>query len=108
MKNYNWSYEDFLVSSFDSDVLYALSKINPEIRLDLLVEFLMEDIENIAKKINLYSISPFTEIIDKDFVEDIKNKGIKIFSWTADKIEDIKKMKELGVDGIYSNFPDRL
>lgn len=34
--------------------------------------------------------------------------GIRVFVFTVDEPEDIARMKSLGVDGIISNFPDRL
>ena len=41
-------------------------------------------------------------------VKALQAKGIKVFVYTVDEPTDIARMKQLGVDGIISNFPDRL
>lgn len=42
------------------------------------------------------------------FVEQLHNAGIQVFTWTADEPEQIEFAKACGVDGIISNYPDRL
>ena len=46
--------------------------------------------------------------LDKRKVELFKSQGIKICAWTVDSKRKIKYLKKLGVDGIITNYPDRL
>ncbi len=48
------------------------------------------------------------EFVNKEFVDDAHNRGLKVYVWTVNDSDDIEKMKALKVDGIFSNFPDRL
>ncbi len=41
-------------------------------------------------------------------VQALQAKDIKVFVYTVDEPDDIARMKRLGVDGIISNFPDRI
>ncbi|HSF09019.1 MAG TPA: glycerophosphodiester phosphodiesterase family protein [Nitrospirales bacterium] len=41
-------------------------------------------------------------------VKAFQEQGFKVFVYTVDESEDIGRMKQLGVDGIISNFPDRI
>ena len=41
-------------------------------------------------------------------VRDFHNRGFKINVWTVNEPEKISEMKNAGVDGIFSNYPDRL
>jgi len=41
-------------------------------------------------------------------VQALQAQGIKVFVYTVDQPDDITKMKRLGVDGIISNFPERI
>jgi glycerophosphoryl diester phosphodiesterase len=41
-------------------------------------------------------------------VQALQAHGIQVFVYTVDEPEDIARMKRLGVDGIISNFPDRI
>lgn len=46
--------------------------------------------------------------LDKKKMKHFKSQGIKIFAWTVDSQRKINYLKELGVDGIITNYPDRL
>jgi glycerophosphoryl diester phosphodiesterase len=46
--------------------------------------------------------------VDQNFVDDAHKRDLKVYVWTVNDPEDIKKMKDLGVDGIFSDFPDRI
>ena len=41
-------------------------------------------------------------------IQAFKGRGIKVFVFTVDEPDDIDRMKRLGVDGIISNFPERI
>jgi glycerophosphoryl diester phosphodiesterase len=47
-------------------------------------------------------------IVTKRFVEDAKHKNIAVHVWTVDETEDMKRLLDLGVDGIITDRPDRL
>ncbi|MDD5551797.1 MAG: glycerophosphodiester phosphodiesterase family protein [Candidatus Pacebacteria bacterium] len=47
-------------------------------------------------------------MINKNFIGDMKKKNTKVFVWTVNNPEDIQKMKLAGVDGIISDYPDRI
>ena len=38
----------------------------------------------------------------------IKNNSFKIYTWTVNDKDDINFMKKLKVDGIISDYPDRI
>jgi len=46
--------------------------------------------------------------LDKKKVDTFKKKGIKICAWTVDSPKKISYLKGLGIDGIITNYPDRL
>lgn len=46
--------------------------------------------------------------LSRIFVEQLHDAGIRVFTWTADEPEQIEFAKGCGVDGIISNYPDRL
>ena len=41
-------------------------------------------------------------------VDSLKQFGLGVFTWTVDKLEDMKKMIDMGVDGIITDAPDKL
>lgn len=48
------------------------------------------------------------EIIDRAFVENAHAAGLFVHAWTVDDAEAMHRLIDLGVDGIFTNFPDRL
>jgi glycerophosphoryl diester phosphodiesterase len=41
-------------------------------------------------------------------VADAHRRGLKIFAFTVNEPKDIARMKTLGVDGVFSDFPERV
>ena len=67
-----------------------------------------EDIVKVSKEVNADIAGVHYNLITKELVEEIHKNNIEIHVWPADNIESIKKMKEVGVDGITSRCPDKI
>jgi glycerophosphoryl diester phosphodiesterase len=48
------------------------------------------------------------QIVTKDFVETAHKLNLQVHVWTINEIEDMQRLFELGVDGIMTNYPDKL
>lgn len=97
------------LQAFDISTLQKLRELNPEVPLALLVENDMSITENINAlgfKPDVYS--PNFKLIDTETVTYCKLEEIKIIAWTVNKEADIRHMIDLGVDGIISDYPDRV
>ena len=103
-----WHYEDFLVSSFNHYELKKIKEAEPEIALGILIYGLPLNYLNIAEELNAFSIIAFYDFVTSEIVENIHNKGFKFFVYTVNDLEDINDMKLFAVDGIISNYPDRV
>lgn len=103
-----WKLDDFLISSFKWDELRAMRKINPDIPIAILTEEDPVDAIFIAKELNAVAINPNFELLNAENNSKIKEAGFKIYPWTVNEPEDILKMKSFGVDGIITNFPERI
>ena len=108
IKDKGWEMNDFLVSSFNHPELIKLKKRLPQIRIGALITGIPVDYAKFAEDMNAYSVNLCIEFINKEFVEDAHKRGLKVFVWTANELDDIARMQELGVDGLFTNFPDRL
>ena len=53
-------------------------------------------------------LSPHYSNTDADLCRKVWDKGMKIVPWTADEPEDIRRLVDLKVDAIISNYPDRV
>jgi glycerophosphoryl diester phosphodiesterase len=108
IKDRNWTAENFLISSFNWEELREMRKFNPDVAIAILTEENPVDAISIAKELNAVAINPYFKNLDVEVANEIQNAGFKIYTWTVNEQEDIRAMKRLGVDGIITNFPERV
>jgi glycerophosphoryl diester phosphodiesterase len=106
--NSGWPLHSILVSSFDHRQLVELKRLNSQIKIGALTASLPVDNARFAETISAFSVHPSLEFIDRAFVVDAHTRGLKVYVYTVDHPEDIARMHTLGVDGVFSNFPDRV
>ena len=78
------------------------------IKIGLISSDIPSNWAELTESLEAYSINLGKEAVNQEFVNDAHKKGLKVFIWTADDENDIRAIRALGVDGICSNFPDRL
>lgn len=104
----DWSYSDFIISSFDWDLLEEVVALNPKIPIAVLTETTVEEALAFAKKIKAMAINPDYTLLSPENSKQLKGEGFQIFPWTVNEFDAITKMKSYGVDGIISDYPDRI
>ena len=109
-KNTSWSLENFIVSSFNWNELEQFRSIDKNTPIGVLVSKSMSINKAIefGKKIDAQAIHPNYTLLDEKTVKKIKNNGFKIYTWTVNNKDDINYIKKLKVDGIISDYPDRI
>ena len=103
-----WNEGMFLVSSFNHQELKKFKELMPDIRTGALITAIPQDYAKFGQDLNAWSVNLCIEFINQTFVDDAHDRGLKVLVWTVNHPEDIQRMKSLGVDGIFSNFPDRI
>jgi glycerophosphoryl diester phosphodiesterase len=103
-----WKISGFHVSSFHLEELSAIRNLSEDIRTGVL--FALDDggIMGFAERNGAYSLNPNHRTVTPDLVAIAHERGLKIFAWTVNEPEDIARMRGLGVDGIISDYPDRI
>ena len=99
-----------VVQSFDVRALNYMHEKYPEFILSYLVDANAPDFDTYMGylKFTPQWLSPHHTITDEALVQKCREKGIKLVPWTVDKPEDIKRILDLGVEAIISNYPDRV
>jgi len=103
-----WNYSRFIVSSFDWNALKEVSQANSAIPIGVLTETDLDLALAFAKFIRAKSIHPHFHLLTEANTKEMQGEGFRVFPWTINEIEDIKRIKAYQVDGIISDFPDRL
>lgn len=108
IENKGWSPENFIISSFKWDELRKMRKLNPTVQIAVLTEENPADAIPVAQELNAVAINPYFKNLDLESANIIKEAGLKIYVWTVNEVYDIEAMKGIGVDGIITNYPERV
>lgn len=103
-----YSYADFIVSSFQREELQNISSINSNVRLGILTQASVKQAMQWAEEFSAKAIHPHFSLLTESNVKKAKDAGFKIYTWTVNDQEDIDRVKAYGVDGIISDYPERL
>lgn len=100
-----------IIQSFDNRALQVMHKKYPDVKLSLLIE---EDdtrsIEQMIKDLGFMPevFSPAFQLVTQNMIEYCHSINIQVIPWTVNNEGDIIRLKNMGVDGIISDYPDRL
>ena len=103
-----WKKDDFVISSFLWEELETFRKLDEEIAIAVLTEENPLEAIAMGKKLKAVAINPWWKTLTKENVKQLHEEGFKIYTYTVNEPDDIKTVSELGVDGIFCNFPERL
>ncbi len=108
VRQHNWTYNDFLISSFNTKELQECNQINPQIKIGLLLENIpIMDIKSFAK-LRIKALIIDYKVINQIAVKKCRDQNLQICVYTVNNLGDIARMKGLDVDGIISDYPDRI
>lgn len=100
--------DDFVISSFSENELAEAGRLMDFKRI--LLVWGEDSRRSIATALNLrvWGIGARASTVEEKFIKEAHEKGLKLLVWTVDGAAAIARFKSMGVDGIFSNFPDRL
>lgn len=102
-----FSAEQLLISSFNHPYLQQVKQALPQALVAPLLASIPLDGAAVVSELNAYSLHLDVSFISKALVDDAHQRGAKVYVYTVDHRDDIHALQQLGVDGIFSNFPDR-
>ena len=103
-----WRADQFLVSSFHLPELYEFRQIAPGIPVAALVCGVPLDWAACAVELGAQALNISAEFADPRLIEDAHKHGLKIYAYTVNHPEDISALWAAGIDGVFSDFPDRV
>ena len=108
IRDSDYSYEDFIVSSFQREELEMLFSINPKIHLGVLSQASVTQALEWANAFSAKAIHPHFSLLTKHNVQKAQEQGFKVYTWTINETEDIERIKTYNVDGIITDFPEKI
>ena len=108
IKTGSYTLDRFIISSFDHPELNKFKALSPEVSIGCLIGCIPADLAAIATSVQADYLNVSEEFISQELVDDAHRRGLKVLVYTVNELDDIAFIKSLGVDGIFSNFPDRI
>ena len=103
--------ERVIIQSFDFRTLKYLHEKYPSIKTAMLIEDSDEyDFDGQLNKLGYTPevYSPNHTLVDDKLVKQCHDKGMKIVPWTVNDPKRFKKLKKLGIDGVITDYPDKI
>jgi glycerophosphoryl diester phosphodiesterase len=103
-----WREEELLVTSFRHSELDRFHQLLPSVPIGVLIKAVLLDTTGYLKRFSPSFLVTSHEFLQKMLVDEVHEAGYRLLIYTVDHPGDIERMYRLGVDGIISNFPDRI
>ena len=98
-----------LFSSFFDPVLKRLRELSDEARIGfLLSRRLPERALERAAAVRAEALHPEASLVTAELVEEAHGAGLLVYPFTVDAEDEMRRQLDLGVDGLFTNHPDRL
>ncbi len=97
------------IQSFDFRILQYFRKQYPKVILSQLIENELpwqENVETLGFNPEIYSC--YYKSLTREVVAELHEAGIKVIPWTINEVDEMRELIEWGVDGIITDYPDRI
>ena len=96
------------IQSFDPSPLNILKKKYPSIKTAFLTNKpgIKKNLNHLDFTPDIYS--PYYKLVNADFCDSLKQLKIKIIPWTVNEESDIISSLNYDIDGIISDYPERI
>ena len=97
--------ERVIFQSFDFAILHRMSRLAPGITLAALWEGAARSFVEIAEDAGTQIVAPEYTLVTPEEVLAAHEAGLRVIPWTANRVEDWKRLIAAGVDGIITDDP---
>jgi glycerophosphoryl diester phosphodiesterase len=108
VKLQGWSFSDFLISSFDHARIREVKRLCPDIRIGALVTRTPRGLAKFTERLGAWSVHVDKRRVTPKLVADAHGRGLKVFAFTVNEPHEITRMRTMEVDGVFSDFPERV
>jgi glycerophosphoryl diester phosphodiesterase len=97
----------FYISSFDPQVLRVVKRELPKISLAFLTENILGLSLNIRRLGFIPQMySPYYRFLSLKMVKKAHYMGMKVVTWTVNDVQDFNRLRNMGVDGVITDYPN--
>jgi glycerophosphoryl diester phosphodiesterase len=97
-----------VIISFDPLILTNIRAIEPTVMTGLLFDGKVDNPLEKAVEIGARQIAARGDLVSPKFLKDARERDLQVVCWTVNHPGHMRLLAEAGVDGIMSDYPDRL
>lgn len=97
-----------ILSSFNHQSIKIVKKIDEKIKTGALYHYEISNVIQYAKELKADAIHPNGKLVTKELIEEAHRNNLMVNVYTVNKVEDMKSLIDLKVDGIFTDYPDKL
>ncbi len=101
-----WNYDQFILSSFSDRELTKVKELDPHIKIGIVIGGRRRRYKKFTRRFATYSVHPRIDLVNTEFIKDARQRGLKVFVYTVNHPDDIARLEAMGVDGIFTDFPE--
>jgi glycerophosphoryl diester phosphodiesterase len=102
--------ENLIIQSFNVNSLERIHQVEPKIKLVMLYwkkDFIpLEDLAELSRY--AFAVGMNHDRVTSEMVQEVHNHGLQLHVFTANKDEEIIRVIDLGVDGVFSDDPRKV
>ena len=97
-----------VVISFDASILAAVRKIEPTLMTGLLYDGQAADPLTKALEVGARQLAVRGDLVSPSMIKEARRHDLQVVCWTVNHPAHLRLLMEAGVDGIMSDYPDRV
>jgi glycerophosphoryl diester phosphodiesterase len=102
-----WAYHDFIVSSFSRRELSEFRAVaHSAVPVGLLLARPGRWFVHAARKFGSVAVHPALRFTTQQLVDQAHAAGLKVFVYTVNQAEQVARMRAMGVDAVFTDFPE--
>lgn len=98
----------YAVHSFDHRLVARLGQVRPGLRRGVLLSAYLADTVSAMQAVGATTLWQEWHFVDEDLVRAVHAAGLGVVAWTVNEPADLRRLAQLGVDGLCGNYPDRI
>ena len=102
----NGNPEKTLISAFDTDTLAKIQDLFPDLQLGYIYNRTQD--EEARHNCPIEVVIPQFRLASRELISEVHEEGLKVFSWTVNEEAEIERLLDLGVDGIITDYPEKV
>ena len=98
--------EKTMVSGFDTESLQKVHELAPEIQLGFIYNRTQDEESRHNCPVDV--VIPQFRLASRELIDEVHDEGLMVWAWTVNDEAEIKRLLSLGVDGLITDYPERV